>query len=550
MTMMHWTTTSLILGALALPTTIAQFGPGVLVAGEYATVTEFTTDAPLVQNVPPVEVAAAPRSRVIDLAICLDTSGSMEGLIDSAKQRIWAIVNDLALATPAPELRVALLTYGNDGHDAENGWVNIDCELTGDLDEISRRLFALRTNGGTELVGRVLSVATGNLRWSDDPNALKLAVVAGNESADQDTVVSFRDACAAAIGSGILVNSIYCGNPGDAEAPLWKQVSLLADGRFATIDHQSGTLVHETPFDTQLVELTTAVNGTYLPFGQDGQASWANQAVQDENAINMNPDAAANRAMCKNGALYVCGWDLVDASRQEGFDLAAVEVEQLPEDMRAMTLEQRAAHIETAAAERAEIQRRIADVGVERQAWIDAETARLALDESRSFDHQIRAAIRAQVTQRGFRYPAPASTGPATDAANATGPVNGALPTNSALPTNGTVPTNGALPTDSAAPQVPAERLVPASPGTTPGATQAGQVIVAPGTAQRVGAAYPVDPANPVQTANGAPAPAQQEEAVQPPVQRHDASTAGEAQDEETQAETAPAEADLRPEDC
>lgn len=549
MTMMHWTTTSLILGALALPTTFAQFGPGVLVAGEYATVTEFAVDAPLVQNVPLVEVtapAAAPRSRVIDLAICLDTSGSMDGLIESAKQRIWAIVNDLALATPAPELRVALLTYGNDGHDAENGWVKVDCELSGDLDEISRQLFALRTNGGTELVGRVLSVATGKLNWSDDPHALKLAVVAGNESADQDTVVSFRDACASAIGSGILVNSIYCGNPGDAEAPLWKQVSLLADGQFATIDHQSGTLVHETPFDAQLVELTTAVNGTYLPFGQDGEASWANQRAQDVNAINMNPDAAANRAMCKNGALYVCGWDLVDASKQEGFDLATVEVEQLPEDMRAMTLEQRAAHIETAAAERAEIQQRIADVGVQRQAWIDAESARLALDESRSFDHQIRAAIRAQVTQRGFRYPAPAGAVPstdATDAANANGPVNGTVPANGIGPANGTVPANGT------APQVPAGRLVPASPG----ATQAGQGIVAPGTAQRVGAAYPVNPVNPVnpvQTANGASAPVQQEEAVPRPVQQQDAATAEEAQAEGTQTEAAQAEADLRPEDC
>ncbi len=539
MTMMHWTTTSLILGALALPTTIAQFGPGVLVAGEYATVTEFTTDAPLVQNVPLVEVAAAPRSRVIDLAICLDTSGSMEGLIDSAKQRIWAIVNDLALATPAPELRVALLTYGNDGHDAENGWVNIDCELTGDLDEISRRLFALRTNGGTELVGRVLSVATGNLRWSDDPNALKLAVVAGNESADQDRVVSFRDACAAAIGSGILVNSIYCGNPGDAEAPLWKQVSLLADGRFATIDHQSGTLVHETPFDAQLVELTTAVNGTYLPFGQDGQASWANQAVQDENAINMNPDAAANRAMCKNGALYVCGWDLVDASQQEGFDLAAVEVDQLPEDMRAMTLEQRAAHIETAATERAEIQRRIADVGVQRQAWIDAETARLALDESRSFDHQIRAAIRAQVTQRGFRYPAPAN------AANGAAPANGVAP--------------------------PAPVVAPA-----PGASQAAQGIVAPGAVQRVGAPHGAAAQNGAAPGNrapqqGGPAPltgtvlqagtVQQAEAMQqrgagqpqgtvPPEAPAQQEAPAARQQEDAPRPEAPSAADLRPEDC
>ena len=42
-----------------------------------------------------------PATRDIDLAICLDTSGSMTGLIESAKQRLWALVNDLALALQA-----------------------------------------------------------------------------------------------------------------------------------------------------------------------------------------------------------------------------------------------------------------------------------------------------------------------------------------------------------------------------------------------------------------------------------------------------------------
>src|SRR5258705_2711251 len=102
--------------------------------------------------------ATAPR-RAVHLAICLDTSGSMDGLIDEARQKIWSIVNDLALATPTPRLRIALLTYGNDGHDAERGWVAVDAPFTEDLDTVSAQLFALKTNGGTELVARVLDAA-------------------------------------------------------------------------------------------------------------------------------------------------------------------------------------------------------------------------------------------------------------------------------------------------------------------------------------------------------------------------------------------------------
>jgi len=120
--------------------------------------------------------APAPVTRPVDLAICLDTSGSMDGLIDAARRNLWAIVNDLALADPAPRLRVALLTFGNDGHEAERGWVAIDSGFTDDLDKISQQLFALKTNGGTEFVGRVLKTAVEELQWSADPQALRLIV--------------------------------------------------------------------------------------------------------------------------------------------------------------------------------------------------------------------------------------------------------------------------------------------------------------------------------------------------------------------------------------
>ncbi|MCB9915867.1 MAG: VWA domain-containing protein, partial [Planctomycetes bacterium] len=170
------------------------------------------SEAPWALAVPP------PANPLVEIAICLDTSGSMDGLIGSAKQKLWAIVNEFVFAEPMPRLRVALYTYGNDGHSAENGWVNLECPLTEDLDLVSERLFAQTTNGGTELVGRVVNAAAGQLDWSPDPGALKLIVVAGNETADQDTVVSFRDACAGAIARDIMVDAIYCGAPGDGDA--------------------------------------------------------------------------------------------------------------------------------------------------------------------------------------------------------------------------------------------------------------------------------------------------------------------------------------------
>src|SRR3954471_15526373 len=109
------------------------------------------------------------RGKPVDLVICLDVSNSMDGLIDSAKRKLWDIVNDLGKAKPTPKLRVALYSYGNDGYDPKVGWVRKELDLTTDPDKVSEKLFGLKTNGGTEYVGRVCRDALQQLQWSNDP---------------------------------------------------------------------------------------------------------------------------------------------------------------------------------------------------------------------------------------------------------------------------------------------------------------------------------------------------------------------------------------------
>ncbi|MFH0945458.1 MAG: vWA domain-containing protein, partial [Planctomycetota bacterium] len=302
-----------------------KLAPSILMAlGLAASAPGLPADEP---DSPPSAQAAATERRAVDLAICLDTSGSMSGLINAAKQKLWAIVNDLALAKPTPVLRVSLLTFGTPAYGEETGFVKLRATLTEDLDKVSEELFALTTDGGDEYVGRVLITALKELPWSSSKDSLKIIIVAGNESADQDQVVSFRDACKGAITNDIVVNSIYCGSATDDEAPLWREVALLADGRFATIDQDNGIAVIETPFDDQLAAMSGEVNDTYLPYGQTGADGASNQIRQDLNASSMNPAAAASRAQTKAGKLYFCAWDLVDAVKQGQVELDQVKDE-------------------------------------------------------------------------------------------------------------------------------------------------------------------------------------------------------------------------------
>src|SRR5690606_16504359 len=163
--------------------------------------------------------------RDVDLVLALDVSTSMDGLIESAKQRLWDVANELAQARPTPNLRVALLTYGNPSYGEQSGFVRIDLPFTADLDAVSERLFALGTNGGQEYVARVLHASLASLEWSGAQDALQMIFVAGNESAAQDPRIPIEHAVSTAAARGIVVNAVYCGREGDAIAATWQRVA-------------------------------------------------------------------------------------------------------------------------------------------------------------------------------------------------------------------------------------------------------------------------------------------------------------------------------------
>ena len=343
--------------------------------------------------------------RHVDLAICLDTSGSMSGLIQSAKQKLWAVVSELATAKPKPVLRVALYHYGNSRLNSEDGWVKQLCPLTADLDTVYEKLFPLTTSGGTEYVARVMRAATTQLKWDKSKDTLRIIFVAGNEPATQDRVHKLRDTCKAAATAGIIVNTIHCGPEATGRKTGWADAAAWADGQYAAIDHDRGTVVVNTPHDKKLAELSAKINTTYIGYGKGGMDGLARQKKQDANASSLNAPAAAQRASAKSGGLYNnAGWDLVDASKGKDFDITKVKNEDLPEPMRKMSNDEKKAHIAKQAADRAAIQKEVMELSRKRDAFVKAEMARKGLDEKASFDAALRKMVRTQAEKQNFKF--------------------------------------------------------------------------------------------------------------------------------------------------
>jgi hypothetical protein len=331
---------------------------------------------PAVVNVPGPTVTSAPsaQSDVVQLAILLDTSGSMSGLITQAKAQLWQVVNEIARAqveVQRPDIQVALYQYGTPSLGAETGYIRMCVPLTDDLDKISEELFKLTTSGGSEYCGWVIKDAVEQLKWTQEKGAYKAIFIAGNEPFTQGSV-DYHESCKEAVAKGIIVHTIYCGAEQEGIRTNWKDGSVLADGTYSYIDQNSAYARASAPQDKQLAELSGKLNDTYVPYGANGKVGAANQAAQDRNAGGLGGVAiAAERAITKaNGAYRNANWDLVDAVNSGKVTLKEIKPEDLPEEMRGMDEKAREEYLAAKEKGRAEIQAQIKQLSEEREKYI------------------------------------------------------------------------------------------------------------------------------------------------------------------------------------
>ncbi|MDA7977182.1 MAG: VWA domain-containing protein [Pirellulales bacterium] len=347
----------------------------------------------------------AAESRPIDMVIVLDTSGSMENLIDSARSRIWSIVLKLADAKPVPKLRIGLLTYGSPGNSLEeDGWVKKQIDLTDELDEAFTKMMAMSTEGGDEFVGWALNKALRNMAWSTDPDALRLIYIAGNESADQAAEVhNFRDVAKAAEGRDIIINALYGGAPVGGVAEAWDKIPSLNGGEYFAIDMAAGTVQIATPFDVKLEQLNLELNATLIPYGKEGEVKLNAVICNDAGAAQLGATANASRIAAKGCVLW-CNtrWDLVDACAQTDFKLADLAKEDLPEFMREMSPEERETYIQAMKAAREAVKVKISAANEKRQEYIQRVRALTDGNVQQSLDEAIMSSLARQAQGKGF----------------------------------------------------------------------------------------------------------------------------------------------------
>ena len=314
------------------------------------------------------------KKQYVKIALLLDTSNSMDGLINQAKSQLWDIVNEFSYAKcgngSTPELQIALYEYGNDDLTAQEGYIRQVLPFSNDLDEISEKLFSLTTNGGEEYCGAVINTSLKQLDWGKNPDDLKLVFIAGNEPFTQGRT-NYKDAVLQAKEKDVVINTIFCGNYAQGISTKWKDGAQLSGGDYMAIDHNAEQIYVATPYDKIIIELNSKLNNTYVAYGATGTTRLDKQRLQDNNAYEMEAEVAVSRAVSKSSKLYRnSSWDLVDAVEEDADAIEEISLEALPAPLKGKSKKEIKAYVSQKKSERAKIQAEIQKANAKREAYL------------------------------------------------------------------------------------------------------------------------------------------------------------------------------------
>lgn len=352
--------------------------------------------------------AAAHAKPAVEVAFVLDTTGSMASLIEGAKRKIWSIATTIVEENPGADIRMGLIAYRDIGDE----YVTKRIELTADIQDLYARLLELRARGGgdwPESVNEALHEGIAKLSWTQGPEISRIVFLVGDAPPHMDYAqdVKYPDVLKVARERDIVVNAVQAGEARDTMR-VWREIAQMGGGQYIPIPQDGGKLVViETPYDVEIIELQERLNGTVIPYGPRYKRSSVEQKTKQVSTVAAAaPSSAADMAgylnkrarKAKAGEAITGDGDLVAdvaAGRQV---LSAVKENELPDALRAMKPEERAATIAKQTAERKALNEKMTDLVRKRDVFIvEQQKKQPAPRTADSFDRAVQSTLKAQI---------------------------------------------------------------------------------------------------------------------------------------------------------
>jgi len=335
----------------------------------------------------------------VEVVFCLDTTGSMGGLIEGAKAKIWSISNQIASGKPTPELRIGLVAYRDKG----DAYITQVHDLTDDLDAVHAKLKTFQAAGGgdtPEHVNQGLYDSVHKVKWSEDNKTLKIIFLVGDAPPHMDYTddVKYPETCKKAVEKGIIINSIQCGND-TACAAAWQDICKKSEGTYVAIQQDGGVVAVATPFDKRLSELNDEMTRKTLRFGDARRRGEGKE--KDAEALKLAPTAKADRAgLAGKGAGPAD--DLLEAIKRKDVDLKKLKEEELPEELKKIDPKERPGYLDKLEGERKKLNDEALELDKKRRAFIEEELKKKG--GKNAFDTQVLEMLRKQAKKANIDY--------------------------------------------------------------------------------------------------------------------------------------------------
>ena len=360
-----------------------------------------------IQVDPPINhhITANPK---VDVVFVLDTTGSMGGLIQTAKEKIWSIATTMASAQQTPEIRIGLVAYRDRG----DSYVTKIVDLSDDLDSVYASLMDFEANGGgdtPESVNKALYDAVHNMSWSQEDQAYQVIFLVGDAPPHMDyNEVRYPQIVASAMEKGIVINTIQCGEIPSAIGP-WTQIASLGHGVFFQVEQAGGSVAYTTPFDEEIADLSAKLDDTRLYYGTEEEKEKMRGKVAATDKLHAGASLASRARrgvfnVSAGGRTNLLGDnELVAAVASGTVDLNELDEDALPAALKPMARAEQEAFVAELAEERADLQRQIRELSQDRVGYL-AKKVDEAGGLKDSLDQKLYNAVKEQAGEAGLKY--------------------------------------------------------------------------------------------------------------------------------------------------
>lgn len=343
----------------------------------------------------------------VEVVFVLDTTGSMSGLIEGAKNKIWYIATEIQNGKPTPDVEMGLIGYRDRGDD----YVTKIYPISEDIHEIYGHLLEFQAKGGgdtPESVNQALHEAVHQMNWGEDKDTLRVIFLVGDAppKMNYQDDVKYRETVLAARDKGIIINTVLCGNSHET-AEIWKEIAQYAGGEFSAIPQSGNVTVITTPYDEEIRQLNITLNNTAIVYGNVAQKRSASSKLDKMKYADAeeSADMASFNSYRKTESQIFTGRGELLKDIDDGVaELDSVKDDELPENMRNMSADERKEYVASMRKKREEVQHKLDELAAKRARYIEEERSKLSEEKKDAFDYKVIDIIKEQGRAKGIAY--------------------------------------------------------------------------------------------------------------------------------------------------